>query len=779
MHLRLSGLLLCVLLLAASSCGGGQSGARLESVSAGNQSLQQLLPGIPQDPLDGEELRDASALVNDSIQGREAVSHNGSIVNQSLLLKPDVDASIRYAVYRIPGIGPQTPFSGLSVEMSGIESDGLYYFALADFSLQRWQFKAIGASADSETFDLLDIVDPLSQSSPQGNLYVSVVVVGKVAAFGSVDRVHVEYTAALHAPEVLTASNGLYAGFIRLEWSQVPGAQSYEIEYRPAGADESAFSFLAELSTELEPIFQHASDSPVGDEAEYDFAYDYRVRALTAEEQSDWSAVATGLRRTGRPELAVSRRQIHIGVVIDVITQEIRPGSTVTIYRNDTELHTDQPLSGGDNRFFDFFTDDYSAYSYTAIITSDLGPSLESEPALGCSGQWISREVATNDPGYGGFGDIDPDLDPALAGPAICYWDDDRNTIRYGVLDPGGDLFVDVIKADLPEIHMALAHHAERPWIAWPAKAAEGLTQGLYISRGTGPNPAAAGAFMSYQLQEGEVAADSIRMNNASGRLEIMWSSRLLSGSLEVLNYAYALKDDPLDADDWRITRVLEDVPSFRRVPREFDFGHLEGRVAGLWVVDNDDEVQMFRALVDNPQLPADWEVVTVTAYGPSYEYPSGLCLEQEGELLHCAYTIPPGSGNGGLLAYLPLSIGDGELQHEPLKILSMGNDVNYEGICMSLLDSGQPAVFSSIDGNHAPLITSPLLHGGLILPGPDWLADYFTVDIGDSPYRDPADISEPRSCRIGDRLYVMHELEDGPAPPLHRIYVSELQPKS
>ena len=93
-----------------------------------------------------------------------------------------------------------------------------------------------------------------------------------------------------------TASDGTFQEEIHLQWTGLPDASGYEIEYTSADGNSPAdWTQLAETAGADAIQYSHTQDEPVGREAVFGLAYEYRVRALyDAADPGPWTEPERG-----------------------------------------------------------------------------------------------------------------------------------------------------------------------------------------------------------------------------------------------------------------------------------------------------------------------------------------------------------------------------------------------------------------------------------------------------------------------------------------------------
>ncbi|MCB1217096.1 PQQ-binding-like beta-propeller repeat protein [bacterium] len=98
------------------------------------------------------------------------------------------------------------------------------------------------------------------------------------------------------APRDFTASDGTYQEEVHLQWTGLPDASGYGIEYRSAdGNGPPDWTALYETAGPDATQFSHTLDAPAGNEAAFGNQYDYRVRALYAgADPGPWSDSDSG-----------------------------------------------------------------------------------------------------------------------------------------------------------------------------------------------------------------------------------------------------------------------------------------------------------------------------------------------------------------------------------------------------------------------------------------------------------------------------------------------------
>ncbi|MEZ5337456.1 MAG: PQQ-binding-like beta-propeller repeat protein [bacterium] len=98
------------------------------------------------------------------------------------------------------------------------------------------------------------------------------------------------------APRDFTASDGTYQEEVHLQWTGLPDASGYGIEYRSAdGNSPPDWTALYETAGPDATQFSHTPDAPAGNEAAFGNQYDYRVRALYAgADPGPWSDPDSG-----------------------------------------------------------------------------------------------------------------------------------------------------------------------------------------------------------------------------------------------------------------------------------------------------------------------------------------------------------------------------------------------------------------------------------------------------------------------------------------------------
>ncbi|MCC7479467.1 hypothetical protein IT575_13565 [bacterium] len=191
----------------------------------------------------------------------------------------------------------------------------------------------------------------------------------------------------------LIASNGTSTGLgdrVSLSWEAVPGADSYELEYRGNdGGSPAAFTSLISLGQQLS--YDHLPGSPPGKGCDSHFAYRYRIRASGLGLTSPAWREAVGSRRLDTPILLPSQGTDPDGVLLN---WEAVPGASgYRIYHSaNADLLADVP----DNEPYLHAVSDFELHDYIMVAYCNSNNSVYSGWTNGYRQGWQSHI-----PGFG------------------------------------------------------------------------------------------------------------------------------------------------------------------------------------------------------------------------------------------------------------------------------------------------------------------------------------------------------------------------------------------
>ncbi|MCB1218359.1 hypothetical protein KDL44_13295 [bacterium] len=545
-----------LLLALATSCGSGSADSALairNSDASANVSLTEFtLPDFPPQ-FSAEELarleRQSSFNLNDSIEGSEFASHGPGTVQiqgDDLLVERNGEA-LHWVIYGLPGLGPTSNLTSMSLALNQLTADTKLYLGVSDYEAGRWNFSTIQIDDSEMVVDILDRFDPVGAASPDGMALIALLTDN--ADFG-VDFISYSGQTDLLVPQITSVTNGTHEDRIVVNWSGVAHAAEIEIFYKLEEEPEDAWALLFTANTGGNGLLNHTENQPPAKGSLYGKPYLYRARAKLGEERSEFSAVMSGERRTPHP--------ISLGASYQVYSDQIRfyfftdiAYEDFSIFRDDVKI-ADFSAPGIFGKAFVDNAPGPGEHLYHVVVEGPNGPSFPSEKIAGCTSEWEPATLISRDDPEAYHADI-----ADIHGVACVSYSDGTNgeLLFHRVSGPDAGSHV-VCEADV-DVRTDLAVIEGRPMLAFhnaDDAALEG--RGTYLALATTPVPTGTLDWDVQLIAGGSSTALRLRLIELSDRLGLFFSSD--SGTGEQLFYAQSTDKSPGPAD-WTASQVTNE----------------------------------------------------------------------------------------------------------------------------------------------------------------------------------------------------------------------------
>jgi len=714
--------------------------------------------------------RQVSVNLNLQLDGIDFVQTNAIVDGiSSLRLVPDGGdlEPFLWAIYRFDGLSIDASVSTLSAALSELTVDGQYYFALADYNLNSWQYFSRTADSAGATYNFAADFDPPRHIGPLGSVYFAVLTYALPA---TIDFVSLQASTSLAAPQNLVAADGTNGQALLVSWDVVPGAELYEVFYKEAAQPDEFYGFLVETTGDTDsPGFSHTADFPVGKPAVYGVEYEYKVRATAAgDEPSPFSAPDTGMRRLPAPYFFyASDRLDDEKIYVAWRSPASGPGPReFTVFRDEFSGNPGGLQQIDDAFFLVDDPGDLAEHEYYVFETGPEGDSPPSQVDTGSTGEWETQVVATID----GFGNFYADMEPAAHDPssaAVCYAQDDLNQVVYGWLADGTSTVHEVAAAQ-SDGTLALANHMGRPWIAYYNQEPVLGTQGVYIARAQTPQPASAADWDTYLVQAGDLGSDKLVLEVIGGRLALAYTEFIGVGDYR-LHYIYALADDPMEGPDWADC-VVDTFDNGSDGAEQLDL--IEWQDLPLIARQGDEEGALCQASSLTPADAAGWTSYQMPLESGPVGRAKGLELSDDNGMLYVLSLEGSAEGDGRMLSTRPQAWPPGPADWHETHIFD-SFDVSYGGLSV-LYDQSRPMIAWSQDNREYPRFAFPVFAAEEELT---WnLAQWATVDPPvDAKYNRA--VQEVSLRRIGGDLALLYVCRYSDGGNKYDLIYSQLKP--
>lgn len=615
---------LLTLLLLGASCAGDSPGIGSAALPQSQSSAlaltdpTALLPPVALLRGHGAPPRSTSLDQTFTLSGSESTLHSADAVDNgdgSLSLTAPSKA-LRFAIFEFDGLAPTDELSLLSATLSNLSAGQHCFLALADFASQRWLPTDFTAATDTETFSL----DPQSASgplSPSGSLFVAVLFFDGAA--GKIQQLQLFTGSVLQPPASLSATQAELWDTITLDWSAVAGADGYDIFYKRHDQGEQFFGLLAQVDAPATQ-FLHKRDSPLGEEADYNVLYDYRVRSRAAAETSPvFSPTASGLRFYSEVlTLSATDRKIASAVELDwnAPSQPGLENISFDVFRDDVLIdsatgltYSAVPVQAHEPDIRDYYIVPQTPDGPGVESTHDLGSLLvlRSFPLTDTSGKVEGLAAATID-----------------GRPAFAWYDsatDDLHYLRATTDDPG-EFNWEAGSFSLPAEQAFRGRLCMVDWQGRPALVAgiddtnlgNGNNSGLLFLLGNSAVPQLSADWGSVFLGDSSVQGEPV-LAQLAGRLSFVYYDDFGAG-MHGLEY-FRLGTDPLNQLDWNGSTVeVGGLSSLGRLA----LGEAAGRP--FLIRADADALTYYTADSVDVAAPGDWTKYAINSANKPYSDP-------------------------------------------------------------------------------------------------------------------------------------------------------------
>ncbi|MCB1217711.1 hypothetical protein KDL44_09965 [bacterium] len=231
---------------------------------------------------------------------------------------------------------------------------GTVHAGIANWESMRWDWQSIPTDElASDPFIFLN-GDTGRYVSPLGNIHCVILTHDGMGI--TLDNLELYLQQPALPPLDLRASQGSFYTSIFLDWTEVPGAEKYEIEYQEQGGGPADWQPL--ITVDQQPFdtqfWTHTATAPPGQEAAYDQVYLYRMRSVFPGGSTSpaWSNVVSGYRTLQAPLMGdVSYRQPVDGIFVDWVATGVdlfnlfRDDQLIVANLNATEYLDDSPVA--------------------------------------------------------------------------------------------------------------------------------------------------------------------------------------------------------------------------------------------------------------------------------------------------------------------------------------------------------------------------------------------------------------------------------------------------
>ena len=700
-------------ILTCNGCTG--RGASVETAAvpsaAPAPALQAQLPELPQDAWSEDAKRQASETFSLTIQGTEAVSYNGSLIMPSEMALYPQDAEIRYAIYRFGGVLPDASISSLEVYMADCQPDSTVYFALADYTANRW--KVIGRSSPltQPVFELADEFDASRNVNAGYACYLAVIAAG-AGNFAEIDLLSIDADSDLAPPAWLTASDALYDNLVKLNWDAVPSAEVYDVYVKLASAGEEEWQLLKTVDG-INTTSHEVTDNP---SCLYNVPYEYRVRARNASDISVDSITDSGFRATPAPGELYASDGIYPDRVDVHFSRVSGSGTLVDIYRDDALLEADfdpatPPFGSNFMLYSDTSVGSLQPHEYFVVVKGPSGQSQPSPRDVGYRGELAAGPLASGAIFTSFYGDAVFFGTPPEQHIGYAYFNEAQKQLEFLHADPFviSDPEPEVVAAASLDNHMSATVHGGRTWIAYGNDDEALGARGLWLATSGSVIPTGSGDWDSVLLDPVRLSSDGVVLEELAGGLALMYqtfSSDDLSTDWKFIWLPGPLTELPTD---WQ-TGLIAHYPVGTDHPATFDFADFGGRPWAAYTegVDGVTSINFLGADSSQPLLPQDWSTHQIVEFSVNYGDGSGVDVVNHNGRMELAAAFGASEGDGGLLVFSSQVPHPSKPEHWNGEQLAEFNDVDSRGVRLHYTgdvafvafaddDSGLPRMFTPL----------------------------------------------------------------------------------
>lgn len=703
--------ILIVLMSLVCGCGSGaqrEAGSQLIQPQVDSGSLQGM-PAFPTDEQAGPAAqRDTSVALEFSIGGGSAFDFNGTQEAPFFMrLTPADTDDLKYSVYRVPDLLPIVEFSEINLVLSELTTGANYHFGFADYTSGRWELTSREAPGSAMNVELSAGFDGARNVSPAGNIYIAVIVDGGEAQDCVVEQLDFSYEQPIGIPEFNAVSKGIFEDEIFIAWNGVFGADTYDLFYKEADQPDDEYSLLLAIDDPFTNNVSHRDNFPPGKEAVYGVHYEYRIRANAGLETGEFSEREVGFMQTPQPRLYTTPGALADAVELNIKINPFPDNYTIDLFR-DGELVLDDIVMT--DSYSQILIDEFlgepepiaGPLEYTAIVNGAQGPSLPSEPVIGCISEWDPTRIDFTDVSGGILSDIAPGAGSSSGSLAIAYHLGAEPELHYALMDTSQAITSVKVADAESSTHPAIANLGGRPWVAYIKTDDNGGARGLYVARGSSADPTDGGSFSPVQVHGMDTAGHQVRMEVVDGRLALMWAG-LEGGLTQITYYAYATVPDPQQPSDWVVLNLS--VASVGLTPVDFDLADDDGRPA---IMALDGQNLIYSTAPDaSPQEADDFTSVPIDSFANAQS--GGVDMLVHDGLIRCA-VLYSGPGIDTVARYFEAENDDpGQSFWDEYTIDNL-QDARVRDIALTMGNDGFPLVVLRDVDNDWPLITRPFV---------------------------------------------------------------------